>query len=150
MAPMLKALSTPATASTRVGPFRCAAAGLWRRPIRDADQHALADLMAAMRDLVQRARSGRLRASELSSPTATITSLGERSAESVTGIIYPPQVAIIGFGTIAARPWVVDGQVVPRPLITVSLAADHRVTDGHTGARLLTAIERRLQEPQEL
>ena len=124
--------------------------GLVAPAVRDADQHALADLMAAMRDLVQRARSGRLRASELSSATATITSLGERSAESVTGIIYPPQVAIIGFGTIAASPWVVDGQVVPRPLITVSLAADHRVTDGHTGARLLTTIERRLREPQEL
>jgi pyruvate dehydrogenase E2 component (dihydrolipoyllysine-residue acetyltransferase) len=124
--------------------------GLVAPAIRDADRHPLPDLMAAMRDLVQRARSGGLRASELSSPTVTITSLGERSALSVTAIIYPPQVAIIGFGTIAARPWVVDRQVALRPLVAVSLAADHRASDGHTGARLLTAIERLLQEPQKL
>ncbi len=124
--------------------------GLVAPAIRDADQRLLPDLMAAMRDLVQRARSGGLRSSELASPTVTVTSLGERGAESVTGIIYPPQVAIIGFGTVATRPWVVDGQVTPRPLVTVSLAADHRATDGHIGARLLTAIERLLQEPAKL
>ena len=103
-----------------------------------------------MRDLVQRARTGGLRSSELASPTVTVTSLGERGAESVTGIIYPPQVAIIGFGTVLTRPWVVDGRVEPRPLASVTLAADHRVTDGHTGARLLNAIERLLQEPAKL
>jgi len=124
--------------------------GLVAPAIRDADKRPLPELMAAMRDLVQRARGGGLRASEISSPTVTITSLGERSAESVTAIIYPPQVAIIGFGTIAVRPWVVDGQVAPRPLVAVSLAADHRATDGHTGARLLAAIERLLQEPEKL
>jgi len=99
---------------------------------------------------VQRARSGGLRASELAAPTVTVTSLGERGAETVTGIIYPPQVAIIGFGTVSTRPWVVEGRVEPRPLVTASLAADHRVTDGHIGARLLTAIERLLQEPGRL
>jgi pyruvate dehydrogenase E2 component (dihydrolipoyllysine-residue acetyltransferase) len=124
--------------------------GLVAPAIRDADSHPLPDLMAAMRDLVQRARSGGLRSSELASATVTVTSLGERSAESVTGIIYPPQVAIIGFGTVATRPWVVDGEVTPRPLVMVSLAADHRATDGHIGARLLTAIERLLQEPAKL
>lgn len=124
--------------------------GLVAPAIRDADQRPLADLMAAMRDLVQRARSGGLRASELSSPTVTVTSLGERGAESVTAIIYPPQVAIIGFGTILMRPWVVDGAVVARPVVTVSLAADHRVTDGHIGARLLSTIEHLLQEPATL
>ena len=124
--------------------------GLVAPAIRDAGALALPQLMVAMRDLVQRARTGGLRSSELSSPTVTVTSLGERAAESVTGIIYPPQVAIIGFGTISPRPWVQDGQVVARPLVTVSLAADHRVTDGHVGARLLTAIERLLQEPAAL
>ena len=124
--------------------------GLVAPAIRDADSHPLPDLMAAMRDLVQRARSGGLRSSELASATVTVTSLGERGAESVTGIIYPPQVAIIGFGTIATRPWVVDREVTPRPLVMVSLAADHRATDGHIGARLLTAIERLLQEPARL
>ena len=124
--------------------------GLVAPAIRDADALALPQLMVAMRDLVQRARNGGLRSSEVSSPTVTVTSLGERAAESVTGVIYPPQVAIIGFGTISSRPWVHDGQVVVRPLVTVSLAADHRVTDGHVGARLLTAIERLLQEPAAL
>jgi pyruvate dehydrogenase E2 component (dihydrolipoamide acetyltransferase) len=124
--------------------------GLVAPAIRDTDKRPLPELMAAMRDLVQRARAGGLRASELSSPTVTITSLGERGAESVTAIIYPPQVAIVGFGTILTRPWVVDGEVAPRPIVTVSLAADHRVTDGHIGARLLNAIERLLQEPARL
>jgi pyruvate dehydrogenase E2 component (dihydrolipoyllysine-residue acetyltransferase) len=124
--------------------------GLIAPAIRDADARPLPDLMAAMRDLVQRARSGGLRSSELTLPTVTVTSLGERSAEAVTAIIYPPQVAIIGFGSIAMRPWVVDGRVEPRPLVAVSLAADHRVSDGHLGGRLLTAIERLLQEPAKL
>ena len=124
--------------------------GLVAPAIRNADALAMPQLMVAVRDLVQRARTGGLRSSELSSPTVTVTSLGERAAESVTGIIYPPQVAIIGFGTISSRPWVHDGQVVARPLVTVSLAADHRVTDGHVGARLLTVIERLLQEPAAL
>jgi pyruvate dehydrogenase E2 component (dihydrolipoamide acetyltransferase) len=124
--------------------------GLVAPAIRDTDARPLPELMVAMRDLVQRARSGGLRASELASPTVTVTSLGERGAETVIGIIYPPQVAIIGFGTISYRPWVVDGRVEARRLVTVSLAADHRVTDGHVGARLLTAIERLFQEPDKL
>ena len=103
-----------------------------------------------MRDLVQRARNGGLRSSELGSPTITVTSLGDRGAEAVTGIIYPPQVAIIGFGSISTRPSVVEGRVEARPLVTVSLAADHRATDGHIGGRLLNAISRLLQEPEKL
>jgi pyruvate dehydrogenase E2 component (dihydrolipoamide acetyltransferase) len=124
--------------------------GLVAPAIRDTDKRSLAELMAAMRDLVQRARSGGLRSSELASPTVTVTSLGERGAESVTGVIYPPQVAIIGFGTVLTRPWVVEGRIEARPLACVTLAADHRATDGHTGARLLNTIERLLQEPARL
>ena len=106
--------------------------------------------MAAVRDLIGRARSGGLRSSELTDPTITVTSLGERGAESVIGVIYPPQVAIIGFGRIADRPWVADGRVKKRPLVSVSLAADHRASDGHVGGLLLSAIERLLQEPDKL
>jgi pyruvate dehydrogenase E2 component (dihydrolipoamide acetyltransferase) len=124
--------------------------GLVAPAIRDTDALSLPDLMRTMRDVVQRARAGGLRSSELASPTITITSLGDRGAETVTGIIYPPQVAIIGFGTILTRPWVVDGQVMPRPLVSASLAADHRATDGHTGGLLLNAIGRLLQEPAKL
>lgn len=124
--------------------------GLIAPAIHDADRLMLPELMAALRDLVQRARAGGLRSSELTDPTVTVTSLGERGAEAVWGVIYPPQVAIIGFGRVVERPWVVDGQVVPRPLVQVSLAADHRVSDGHQGGRLLAAIDRALQSPGTL
>lgn len=124
--------------------------GLVAPAIRDADQRPLPELMTAMRDLVQRARTGGLRSSELGSPTVTVTSLGDRGAETVMGIIYPPQVAIIGFGSISRRPWVVDGRIEARPLAIVTLAADHRASDGHIGALLLNGIERLLQEPEKL
>lgn len=124
--------------------------GLVAPAVRDADTRALPELMSIMRDLVRRARTGGLRSSELASPTVTVTSLGDRGAETVMGIIYPPQVALIGYGSIGTRPWVVAKQVVPRPLVTVSLAADHRTSDGHIGALLLIAIERLLQEPEKL
>jgi pyruvate dehydrogenase E2 component (dihydrolipoamide acetyltransferase) len=118
--------------------------------LHDADRQSVDDLMRAFRDLVQRARTGGLRSSELSDPTITITSLGEQGVESVFGIIYPPQVAIVGFGKIVERPWSVQGQVVSRPLITATLAGDHRVSDGHRGGLFLAAVERRLQEPERL
>lgn len=124
--------------------------GLIAPAIRDTDKKSVAELMAAMRDLVERARRGSLRSSELTSPTITVTSVGDRGAETVTGVIYPPQVAIVGFGRIVTRPWVADGRVESRPLVTISLAADHRVTDGHIGGLYLAAIARLLQEPEKL
>ena len=124
--------------------------GLVAPAIHDTDRKTLPELMLALRDLVQRARTGGLRSSELTDPTVTVTSLGERGAESVLGIIYPPQVAIIGFGRMVQRPWVVAGQVVARPLIALSLAADHRASDGHLGGQLLAAIEQALQAPEHL
>ena len=122
--------------------------GLVAPALHDAERQPLGDLMRAFRDLVQRARSGGLRSSELSDPTITVTSLGEQGVERVFGIIYPPQVAIVGFGRIAERPWVVDGAVVPRPVVTASLSADHRVSDGHRGGLFLAAVERLLQSPE--
>ena len=86
----------------------------------------------------------------MSDPTITVTSLGENGVETVFGVIYPPQVALVGFGKVVERPWVVNGQVIPRPVVTASLAADHRVTDGHRGGLLLAEIDRLLQEPQSL
>jgi pyruvate dehydrogenase E2 component (dihydrolipoamide acetyltransferase) len=124
--------------------------GLVAPAIHDADAQLLPDLMAALRDLVQRARSGGLRSSELTDPTITATSLGERGAETVIGVIYPPQVAIVGFGRIVERPWAVDGALAVRPTVNVSLAADHRASDGHRGGLLLAEIERLLQEPETL
>jgi pyruvate dehydrogenase E2 component (dihydrolipoamide acetyltransferase) len=124
--------------------------GLVAPALHDADRASLGDLMRALRDLVQRARSGRLRSSELSDPTITVTSLGEQGVETVFGIVYPPQVAIVGFGCIAERPWVVDGALVPRPLMSATLSADHRVSDGHRGGLFLAAIDRLLQAPERL
>lgn len=124
--------------------------GLVAPALHDADRRPLDELMRAFRDLVQRARAGGLRSSELSGPTITVTSLGEQGVESVFGIVYPPQVAIVGFGKILQRPWVVDGAVAPRPVITASLSADHRVVDGHRGGLFLAAVERLLQAPERL
>ena len=124
--------------------------GLVAPAIHDADRLPLPDLMNGLRDLVQRARAGGLRGSELTDPTVTVTSLGERGAETVIGVIYPPQVAIVGFGRIVTRPWVVGAAVEPRPVVSLSLAADHRASDGHLGGRLLAAIDRLLQEPEKL
>ena len=124
--------------------------GLVAPALHDADRRPLGELMQAFRDLVQRARSGGLRSSELSDPTITVTSLGEQGVESVFGIVYPPQVAIVGFGRIVERPWVVDGSVVARPVVTATLSGDHRVSDGHRGGLFLAAIERCLQAPERL
>jgi pyruvate dehydrogenase E2 component (dihydrolipoamide acetyltransferase) len=124
--------------------------GLVAPALHDTAGKSLGDLMRGFRDLVQRARTGGLRSSELSDPTITVTSLGEQGVESAFGIIFPPQVAIVGFGKIVERPWVVDGQVVARRLVTATLSADHRVSDGHRGGLFLAAVDRLLQEPGRL
>jgi pyruvate dehydrogenase E2 component (dihydrolipoamide acetyltransferase) len=106
--------------------------------------------MTKMRDLVGRVRAGRFRSSEIADPTITITSLGDRGVDAVWGVIYPPQVAIVGFGRIVTRPWVVDGRVTPRPTVCITLAADHRASDGHRGALFLERIGELLAEPAKL
>lgn len=124
--------------------------GLAAPAILDADRLALDELMARMRDLVQRTRAGHLRSSELADATLTVSSLGERGVETLYGIIYPPQVAIVGIGKMTLRPWVVEGAIAPRPAVTLTLAADHRVSDGHAGALFLAEIGKLLQEPDKL
>jgi len=124
--------------------------GLIAPAIRDADKLPLDELMARLRDLVTRARRGALRSSELSDPTITVTNLGERGVETVFGVIYPPQVALVGFGMPVERPWVVAGKVAARHVLTTTLAADHRASDGHRGALFLADIDRRLQSPEKL
>ena len=124
--------------------------GLVAPALHHTDRQSLDELMKNFRDLVQRARAGSLRSSELSDPTITVTSLGEQGAESVFGIIYPPQVALVGFGKVVERPWSADGQVVSRLQVTATLSADHRVSDGHRGGLFLAAVDRRLQEPEKL
>jgi len=124
--------------------------GLAAPALHDTDQLSLDELMNGMRDLVQRTRAGRIRSSEISDPTITVSSLGERGVETLYGIIYPPQVAIVGFGKVVIRPWVIDGAIGPRSVVTMTLAGDHRVTDGHAGALFLAEIGRLLQEPEKL
>jgi len=124
--------------------------GLVAPAIHDADSKSCDELMAALRDLITRVRGGRLRSSEMADPTVTLTSLGEQGVAQVFGVIYPPQVAIIGLGKIAERPHAVGGIVNVSPMLTASLAADHRVSDGHRGALFLAALDRLLQEPEKL
>jgi len=124
--------------------------GLVAPAIHNAETLDLDTLMDKMRDLVARVRAGRFRAAELSDPTITVSSLGDRGVEALYGVIYPPQVAIVGFGTPVLRPWEQEGDVALRRVVTLTLAADHRVSDGHSGARFLNAIEKHLQKPEEL
>jgi pyruvate dehydrogenase E2 component (dihydrolipoamide acetyltransferase) len=124
--------------------------GLVAPAITDTADKPLSALMEEFRGLVSRARAGRLRASELAAPTIILTSLGEGSVDAVFPIIQPPQVAIVGAGAVATRPWVVDGAVVPRQVLTLSLGADHRVTDGRLGAQFLARLAARLVEPGSL
>jgi pyruvate dehydrogenase E2 component (dihydrolipoamide acetyltransferase) len=124
--------------------------GLVAPAIHGADQLTVDETMQRLRDLVNRVRKGRFRASELNDPTITISSLGERGVRTLFGVIYPPQVAIIGFGTPAEEAVVKDGEVVIATMMNMTLAADHRVSDGHRGALFLNAIARNLQSPEQL
>lgn len=124
--------------------------GLVAPAIHDADTRSIDEMMAALSDLVARARAGRLRGSEMSEQTCTVTILGDRGVDNTFPVIIPPQVAIIGFGRIVDSPVAVDGAVTVHPVVQASLAGDHRVTDGHAGGLLLLDIERRLQEPDQL
>jgi pyruvate dehydrogenase E2 component (dihydrolipoamide acetyltransferase) len=124
--------------------------GLVSPAIHDAQTRSLDELMAALRDLVTRARAGTLRGSELTDGTLTVTNLGDRGVEAVFGLIYVPQVALVGFGRIAERPWAEHGMLAARAQVTASLTADHRATDGHIGARYLAALDALLQDPDRL
>ena len=126
------------------------AGGLVAPALHDTDRQSLDEIMKNLRDLVMRARAGSLRSSEMSDPTVTITSLGEEGAEAVFGLIYPPQVALVGFGRLLKRPMSIDGEVVSRSVVVATLSADHRVADGHRGSRFLAKLERLLQEPEKL
>ena len=124
--------------------------GLVAPAIHDTDRLNLDDVMVRLRDLVVRVRAGRFRSSELSDPTITLTSLGDRGVDVVIPVIYPPQVTIAGTGTPRERPWVVDGNVVPRQIVDLSIAADHRVSDGHSGALFLAEWAKHLGQPDKL
>ncbi len=124
--------------------------GLVAPAIHDADALSLDQMMGSLRDLVARTRSGGLRSSELSDSTITVTNLGDQGTDSVFGVIYPPQVALVGFGVVRERPWAENGLLGVRTVVTATLSADHRVSDGHRGGRFLAAVARHLSQPEEL
>jgi pyruvate dehydrogenase E2 component (dihydrolipoamide acetyltransferase) len=124
--------------------------GLVAPALHAVPQKSLARLAREFADLVKRARAGTLRSSEMGDATITLTNLGDLGVESAYAIIYPPQVAIVAIGRVVERPWVVDGRVEPRTVITVSVSADHRAVDGRGAGAFLAAIERALQAPEAL
>ncbi|GAB3393020.1 dihydrolipoamide acetyltransferase family protein [Azotobacter armeniacus] len=124
--------------------------GLIAPALHDVADKPLEQLMSELGDLVQRARSYSLRSSELSDASLTVTQLGDQGVDSVFGVIYPPQVALVGVGRIAERPWVEEGRLCVMPTALFSLAADHRASDGRYGARFLAEVRRRLQTPDSL
>jgi pyruvate dehydrogenase E2 component (dihydrolipoamide acetyltransferase) len=124
--------------------------GLIAPAIHDLDKKSLDEIMVNLRDLVKRVRAGVLRSSEIAEATITVTSLGDQGVETVFGIIYPPQVALVGFGKVTEQPWAVNGMVGAKSVVMATLAADHRASDGHRGGLFLAAINRMLQEPEKL
>lgn len=124
--------------------------GLVVPAIHDVDKLSVSELMHGLRDITERSRNGHLRSSELMDATITVTNMGERGADSVFGIIYPPQVAILGFGKARETAKIVNGNVVVASVLTVSLSADHRVIDGMLAAKFLNYLSKQLQKPERL
>jgi pyruvate dehydrogenase E2 component (dihydrolipoamide acetyltransferase) len=124
--------------------------GLISPAIHDAQDKRVPEMMAALGDLIQRARAGMVRSSELTDGTVTVTNLGDQGVETVYGVIYPPQVALIGLGKVVERPWAENGGLYVRRVVNATLSADHRASVGHRGALFLAALDRLLQEPENL
>ncbi|HSO04789.1 MAG TPA: 2-oxo acid dehydrogenase subunit E2 [Candidatus Limnocylindrales bacterium] len=124
--------------------------GLVTPAIPDAGDLRIDDLMAALTDLVVRARRGALRQAEMAGASITVSSLGETGPDALYGVIFPPQVALVGIGGIVERPWAIDGMLTVRPTVTVVLAADHRASDGRTASAFLATFAHALQNPEEL
>jgi pyruvate dehydrogenase E2 component (dihydrolipoamide acetyltransferase) len=124
--------------------------GLVAPALHDVQAKSLEIVAREFADLVARARAGGLRSSEMSDATITVTNLGDLGVESAYAIIYPPQVAIVAFGRVVERPWVVEGRLEARPVVTASVSVDHRATDGRDAGLFLSAVDRALQAPEAL
>ena len=124
--------------------------GLITPALLDAQNMNLNDTMSNISDLITRTRAGKLRSQEMTKQTITITNLGDLGVQSVYGVIYPPQVAIVGLGSIVDTPWAVGDTLCVRKVMQATIAGDHRATDGRTGARFLDKLSQILQKPEEL
>jgi len=111
---------------------------------------SLEDIAACSRDLIDRARAGRLEPAELAGATFTVTNLGGYGVDAFTPILDPPQVAILGVGRIAERPARQAEGLDWRKLVTLSLTVDHRVIDGAPGAQFLQTLAASLMQPAAL
>jgi pyruvate dehydrogenase E2 component (dihydrolipoamide acetyltransferase) len=124
--------------------------GLIAPAIMDCQDKSLGRIARDAKDVVNRAKSGRLRADEYSDGTFTITNLGAYGVETLIGIINPPQAAILGVGSVMAQAVVREEHVVARQVMKVALSADHRVTDGAEGARFIKELQNLLENPAAL
>lgn len=124
--------------------------GLMTPALLNADIKNLNDTMESLGDLITRTRASKLRSSELMAQTITITNLGDLGVDSVYGVIYPPQVAVIGFGIIKDAPWAEGDTLSVRKVMQATLAGDHRATDGRIGAQFLDKLNHILQNPKEM
>lgn len=124
--------------------------GLITPALLHADIKNLNDTMESLGDLITRTRASKLRSSELMAQTITITNLGDLGVDSVFGVIYPPQVAVIGFGIIKDAPWAEGDTLSVRKVMQATLAGDHRATDGRIGAKFLDTLTTILQNPKEM
>jgi len=118
--------------------------------IRNADSVSLTKVATAVRELSERALSGKLQAGDMSGGTATISNLGGHGVDAFTPVLNPPQSAILGIGRIMERPVVDDGRVVISQTCVLSLTFDHRVADGVPAARLLDFISGLMTDGQYL
>jgi pyruvate dehydrogenase E2 component (dihydrolipoamide acetyltransferase) len=124
--------------------------GLITPALLNAQEMDLERTMQALSDLITRSRSGKLRGSEMTQQTVSITNLGDLGVERVYGVIYPPQVAIVGLGRITDAPWAEGDSLAVRKVMQATLAGDHRATDGRIGALFLEKLNDFLQKPEEL
>ncbi|MBV9231313.1 MAG: 2-oxo acid dehydrogenase subunit E2 [Chloroflexi bacterium] len=115
--------------------------------VRNANQRGILDIAREIRRLAEAARTGKLRPEDFSGGTFTISNLGMYEVDSFTAVINQPEAAILAIGSIVPTPVVVDGQVVVRDRMKVTLSADHRAIDGAPAARFLQQIKRLLEEP---
>ena len=116
----------------------------------DAETLTLEEHNLRFKGLMERARSGGLRNREMTDGTITVTQVGDLGAHQVTGVIFPPQVAIVGMGRVRQEPVIFETLVRPGWVVDVTLSADHRVSDGLAGSRFLHKLDRLLQSPEKL